>query len=145
MLRNYFPRQVAEPVGQQNLQITSSLTDTGDTAGWVTTSYNGWPSLNLQESEIPQQFGDPEAWEQWILSHFDENEKEDVQAIIDAYLSRPVAAPQLLQEIEIPQQFGDPDAWREWILSHFDENEKEDVQAIIDAYLSRPVAAPQLL
>ena len=49
---------------------------------------------NLQE--IPQQFGDPEAWEEWILSHFDENEKEDVQVIINAYLSRPVAAPQLL-------------------------------------------------
>ena len=64
-----------------------------DHCGWVTTSYNGWPSLNLQEREIPQQFGDPEAWRDWILSHFDENEKEDVQGIIDAYLSRPVGAP----------------------------------------------------
>ena len=37
----------------------------------------GAPQL-LQEVEIPQQFGDPEAWRDWILSHFDENEKEDV-------------------------------------------------------------------
>ena len=47
-----------------------------DNHGWVTTSYNGWPNLNLQA--IEQEFGDPEAWKEWILSHFDEEEREDV-------------------------------------------------------------------
>ena len=65
-----------------------------DNHGWVTTSYNGWPNLNLQA--IEQEFGDPEAWKEWILSHFDEEEKEDVSATIDAYLSRQVAPAQVL-------------------------------------------------
>ena len=55
---------------------------------WVRTSYNDVPNLNLQA--IEQEFGDPEAWKEWIVSHFDEEEKEDVQATIDAYLSRQV-------------------------------------------------------
>ena len=99
-----------------------------DNHGWVTTSYNGWPNLNLQA--IEQEFGDPEAWKEWILSHFDEEEKEDVSATIDAYLSRQVAPAQLLQEQEngIPQQFGDPEAWEQWVGGHFSHDDPRNAE-----------------
>ena len=40
---------------------------------------------NLQE--IQQQFADLEAWRDWILGHFEENERQDVRVMIDAHLS----------------------------------------------------------
>ena len=57
--------------------------------------------------EIPQQFGDKQAWNEWLLSHFSTPNSPDAEQAVNEFLGSNSLNTEAINLQEIPQQFGD--------------------------------------
>ena len=97
-------------------------------------------SLNLQEAEnfdIPQQFGDREAWEAWLAGHFENGEPKSAQEVTTEFFTTRSLDNSAVNLQTSPFEGISQEEWRQWMIERFDEAEQADVQIAIQTILDR--------